>query len=272
MSPSERLYRLLLRLYPPRFRFEYADAMTQLFLDQLRDVREGRDRRGLATTWLSTFADLGRSSLDERLRGDREVAHSMGEPPAAVDRLLGALGIAGGLVLLAAWFVDVSPTLNTGRLVLFNVGAIAIALGALRHFGRGRRRWAGVAAVLVVATNLAYAAETIYSLQLEHPFAGLGGAVYALIGMAMWATDAAFGLTVLRLGGLARYAGVALAAGVLGILGGDRFFEPTEVMINLALAGVALNGLGWVLLGIVVARRRRPVSAVDASVEARGGG
>jgi hypothetical protein len=34
-----------------------------------------------------------------------------------------------------------------------------------------------------------------------------------------------------------------------------------EIVVPLALAGITLNGAGWILLGLDVATRRRPVKA-----------
>lgn len=54
MSPSEKLYRLLLRAYPRRYREIYARPMEQLFRDQLRDAHTIGQRSAL---WARTLAD-----------------------------------------------------------------------------------------------------------------------------------------------------------------------------------------------------------------------
>jgi hypothetical protein len=55
---AEHLYRILLKVYPRRFRREYAEAMAQCFRDQMR----GADTTGKRVClWLRTLADLALS-------------------------------------------------------------------------------------------------------------------------------------------------------------------------------------------------------------------
>ncbi len=60
---SERMYRLLLLVYPKRHRLEYGELMAQLFRDRMR-----RDGGGLRTlyVWLSIALDLAGSAWKER--------------------------------------------------------------------------------------------------------------------------------------------------------------------------------------------------------------
>jgi len=58
MSLSERIYRLLLKAYPERYRRQYEAPMAQLFSDQLQAADT---RRKLAALWLRTLADLLRT-------------------------------------------------------------------------------------------------------------------------------------------------------------------------------------------------------------------
>jgi hypothetical protein len=58
MRFSERIYRLLLKIYPEAYRLRYEQPMAQLFSDQLRAA----DTRGkLVVLWLRTLVDLARS-------------------------------------------------------------------------------------------------------------------------------------------------------------------------------------------------------------------
>lgn len=62
MTVSERIYRILLKAYPPRYRRRYEEPMAQLFVDQLRIANTmGK----LSALWLRTLADLVRT-LPER--------------------------------------------------------------------------------------------------------------------------------------------------------------------------------------------------------------
>jgi hypothetical protein len=63
LSVHERLYRSLLVVYPREYRSEYAEPMTQLLRDRLRD--EGGGGR-TAVVWINIGLDLIRTALAER--------------------------------------------------------------------------------------------------------------------------------------------------------------------------------------------------------------
>jgi hypothetical protein len=92
--------------------------------------------------------------------------------------------------------------------------------------------------------------------------------VFDYAAAAMWLSDAAFGLLVFRLRAVSRWAGLALALGsVLGFLGMGRLGLVTGeygwLVSPVALGGIALNGLAWILLGLSLVLagrwRARPV-------------
>jgi hypothetical protein len=97
----------------------------------------------------------------------------------------------------------------------------------------------------------------LLALGRERPFAGDFGLIGFWVGLAFWLTGAWFGLVALRLGVLWRLAAVALVVGsLLAILGIDRLeltsgANPT-VFGPIALTGIALSGVAWLLLGIDV--------------------
>jgi hypothetical protein len=111
----------------------------------------------------------------------------------------------------------------------------------------------------VVVANAAYALGVVYTAQFERPFADGRGVVFGWLGHGMWIADSLFAIVVIRLGGIARVAALALALGgftVLGIVPGlGSLWEPGELGGAISLGAVALNGLGWILLGLVVAFR-----------------
>ena len=77
----------------------------------------------------------------------------------------------------------------------------------------------------------------------------------------MWLADAAFGLVALRVGAVSRPGALALAIGsLLALIGVDGLgfgAGPLAPIIEpLTILGVALVGIGWILLGIHVATRR----------------
>lgn len=262
VAGQERMYRMLLRLYPAEFRTRFADEMVLLFGDQLRDAQGDGAAMATARTWLRTLADLAVTAASERTRRDRTVAHSLGTQPSTASRLLGMTGILGGVVLLAAFIVDIAPGLNSYRIVLFNLGAIAIVTAVHGRQASAAPALALLGAVPALIANAWYVAMVILAMGNPRPFAGDFGLVWFFAGVAMWSSDAAFGLVTLRLGVVARWGALALAIGsALAITGIDRLelTSPDNPTIfgPLALVGAALNGLGWILLGIDVATRRR---------------
>lgn len=196
------------------------------------------------------------------------MTHLISPRSSATDRALGVAGVLGGAVLLAA-FLPLPAwdgSVNTVRIVLFNLGAIAVAIAVHRRQAPATSRTALVVASAVVLANAWYLAMVLIGVgrpQLPEPDPGFRlVAFYA--GLAMWLADSAFGWLTLRLGVLTRWGGLALGVGsLLAILGmshleltspaNPTFFGP------LSLIGVALNGVGWILLGLDVALNHRDV-------------
>jgi len=183
-------------------------------------------------------------------------ASHTGTPPMAT-RALGVVGILGGLVLLAAFVVEIPSALNTVRLVLFCAGAIAVAVAVHGRHATVSRRLALAGAIPVIAANGWYIAWLLLAIGRERPFAGDFGLVGFWAGLAFWLADAWFGLVALRLGVVWRPAAFILVVGsLMATTGMDRLeltsqANPT-IFAPIALAGVALNGFAWVLLGIDV--------------------
>jgi len=262
MTGQERIYRRLLALYPAAYRDRFEAEMVQLFGDQLRDARDVGKPGGSLRLWVRIVADLFTSALSERLRRNRTVAHSASVAPSVSARALGAIGVIGGVILIAAFVIGIDPDTNFVRLVLFNLGAIAVGIAVYRLQPARSRRQSLAVVVPMILANAWYAVMVMLPVLGLAPFAGHGHVVAFLAGVAMWLTDAMFGFVVWRTGVVARWVGFALAVGSLLALSGiDRlavrgdlawFFGPA------ALAGVGVNGLSWILFGIVVATRRRP--------------
>ena len=267
-SPA-RLYRRLLVVYPSAFRARYADEMVQLFEDQLRDVRRSGAPGGSGRAWLRALRDLAIAAATEHARRDRTLAHSLATAPSNSSRALGLVGIIGGLVLVAAFLPNLPWTweLVNLRLVLFNLGAIAIAIGVhLREVAASGGVSRAVLAWVILA-NAWYIVMVILSIGRPHP--PQGDPEFRLVmdvaALAMWLGDAAFGMVALRLG-VARWGALALAVGsTLAVLGMSRLELVSgpygEIIQPIALAGIALNGIGWILLGVDVAFRRRHATA-----------
>ena len=261
-AAHERLYRGLLRVYPAGFRARFADDMVQLFGDQLRRARSGGPPVAVAGTWLRAISDLAVTAVSEHFRRDRTVAHSLAATPSTSSRLLGLVGVLGGVLLLAAFVIEIAPDLNIIRLIAFNAGAMAIIVAVHRRQASVASTLALIGAIPALVANAWHIAMIVLAIGRTEPIgAGDFGLVYFWASLAMWLTDAWFGIVTLRLGVVPRWGPVALAIGsVLAVTGMDRLGltspdNPT-IVGPLALAGIALNGVGWILLGLDVATRR----------------
>lgn len=178
-------------------------------------------------------------------------------------RALGSVGIAGGVILLIAFLpsLGIPQDVNTWRLVLFNLGAIAIGLASLRVGALGATAWAWSASIAVIATNAAHVAFTLAAAGRDAPSSGDFGLAWHWVAFAMWLSDAFLGVALLRTGVLSQWGAAALAIGSpLAVVGMGRFelTSPAHPTIfgPIALLGVALNGIGWVLLGVDLIRSK----------------
>ena len=191
-------------------------------------------------------------------------------PPSATTLSLGLAGILGGAVLLAAFVIEIPPDVNDARLVIFNLGAIALAVALYRRPVAVSRTLSRVASIAAVVANAWHLSMVVLSIGRANPFAGDFGLVFFYAALAMWLADAAFGAAALRNGVASRWGSLALTIGsVLAIAGMDRLgltsvANPT-FFSALALTGVALNGLGWILLGLDIASGGRLI-APDAKL------
>ena len=193
------------------------------------------------------------------------MAHSLSLPPTPTTRALGLFGILGGGILLIAFLpsVDIGRGWNFVRLGLYCLGALAIIVAVHRRQVAVSPILAWSGAIPAFATTAAYLAMILLTGWRERPFAGDVGVLWSVVSLMMWLAHGWFGGVTFKLGVVSRWGALALILGSFAVVGIDRVglvtsLEPT-VFTVLALGGVALNGLGWVLLGLDVAtRRRRP--------------
>lgn len=255
----ERLYRGLLRLYPADYRAHYSDQMVQLFTDQKREV-------GAARAWLRAPIDVITTALGEHLRRNRTMAHSLTLPPTRASRVLGSLGLIAGAMLLVGFFGTpaLTPDLFNLRLVLFTLGAIAVVIGAHQRQARAGRRLALSGAIPAIVANAVYLVLIVRAVAQPGE---IGPGDYQPVwlwivgGVALWLSNAWFGLVTFRLGVLNRLSALALAiSAVLALLGMSNFGlqAPGSVTQAIILTGIAVHGLAWILLGLEVALRGRP--------------
>jgi hypothetical protein len=183
------------------------------------------------------------------------MAASARDDPSTAIRALGALGVGGGVLFLAAFVVEIPAGWNPARLVLWNAGAITVAAATYGRHATRSTPLALVATVPVIVAGSAAVLWTLLAVGRDSPFSGDFGLLGFWTNLAAALSVATFGLVAWSLGLVWRWAALALAIGsLLGITGIDRLgltsrADPT-IFTPLALTGLALAGLGWVLLGI----------------------
>jgi len=255
---GERVYRGILRLYPADFRDRFGEEMVQLFNDKLRDARTGRAPVGSAGAWLGMLGDVAATAALEHVRRKRTVAHSLTSTPTIQARVLGAAGIMGGAVLLAAFLIDIPTDLNTLRIILINLAAIAVILAVHQRQAAVAPRLALVGAVPAVLANAWYLVMILLAI---------GGLVLFWAGVALWVAFAWFGFVTFRIGAVTRWGALAVTIGAaLTFTGIDRLGLTSEaaptIFGPLSQIGIVMMGIGWILLGLDVAMRRRATRSV----------
>ncbi|MGH2358649.1 MAG: hypothetical protein ACRDGJ_11700, partial [Candidatus Limnocylindria bacterium] len=175
---------------------------------------------------------------------------------------LGAGGIVAGLAILAAFVIEIPQPLVAPRIILFNLGCIGVVLAVHRRQASVAPVIALAGAVPAVLANLWYLVMVVLAIDRPDPvFGGDFGLVFFWAGMALWLADAWFGIMTLRLGAVTRWGALAVGIGsLLTMLGIDRLglvSEANPTIFNaLATGGIVILSVGWILLGVDVARRR----------------
>ena len=137
-APSERAYRLFLRLFPRRFRKEAEAEMVEVFRDGLRQAHSRGTVGTVVVFWVRTIADLAVTAVSTRAtRPTRVRGESIGHRPGGV-----AVERRGGI--MAALISDMRYAIRTLRrrsgfttiVVLtfaLGVGATTAVFSAFRH-------------------------------------------------------------------------------------------------------------------------------------------
>ncbi len=174
-AAAERIYRLLLRAYPPDFRAEYGEEMVLLFRDQCRES----DVRSLGF-WATVLWDVARSAPALRVESTRTMEVTM--KPAAILTVL-----CGALYLLSAgveWGAASTQSMGGTHALSVALGAVAsvLLLGAgvavlLQHRQAARRS-------LLASLALAVAARLLFPwMSIFAQLVGLGLPVALLIAL-----------------------------------------------------------------------------------------
>lgn len=124
---SDRLYRVLLILYPASYRQEYGPLMAQAFRDLARCACTREGRLGLVVLWLWTLVDLAKTAPGEHWEAIKE---QFAMSKDAVSPLPWGQGLLAVLPVFffGAWMVSGDPRFTVGGLAL---SALVCAIGIL---------------------------------------------------------------------------------------------------------------------------------------------
>jgi hypothetical protein len=281
---SERLYGVLLYLYPKKFRAVYGQQMRLTFRDVCRVAYQQNGAGGLLALWLPTLLDLFKSALEERAR--------QGEIAMSKARLI---ALAGPLTILvgSVWLVPSlgEPVLRIGLgggekfwdlflafwsffFFLSFVPLLFALMGTRLRFHQS----AGVLGRLGLALSVAGCAGVIVSVLATILLSGVAPEV----DQPSWVNYAAvvcllsirigyilFGIDALRYRLLPRWNLLPLLLGSTVVLSlpFDWFGVPAFLPVQWATPFLhfVLTGTCWVLLGIAMMDQRRepqPTAAI----------
>jgi hypothetical protein len=119
---SQRVYRLLLLIYPLEFRREYGPHMAQLFRDCCRaaDTRDGRP--GLWRLWLRTLLDLVQTAPKEHLENLRKENSFMKNLRSDALAFCGCIGI----IIIALVLLTYGRNHNVSAILFFGYALDAV--------------------------------------------------------------------------------------------------------------------------------------------------
>jgi hypothetical protein len=236
LRASERVYRVLLLVYPREFREAYGSHMVQVFRDLCRDGISRSGYAGLFAVWLRAFWDLVRTALVQRTRleGGGYVLPFASSPKMV--RWGGRAAITGGLLGLAAG-------------VLNDIGLVypkEPILNALEGYESGSSPYSPV--LLLFYPIFGELLNTITALLVTVGSLGL----YALVSRRSGSTALWGGvLTCLAVASFGLYA-CSNFYRLLVAFSGDLGRVHTDPLVNLVTLGAVVGIIGYLLLSVVV--------------------
>lgn len=164
---AERIYRLLLRAYPPEFRAEYGREMVLLFRDQCQES----DVRSVGF-WASVIGDVARSAPALRVaawRTNNRTMEGIMKLAALLTVLLGALGVLNaGVELGASATQTIQGTHGLSIVLGIFAGVLLLAAGVAllsptRRGGQAARLALIASLVMIVAARLLFPWMSVFS-------------------------------------------------------------------------------------------------------------
>lgn len=253
LTLSNRLYSLLLYLYPAPFRREYGYDMAQMFRDDTQQTLRECGLGGFFSLWLTIVIDLNKTAFAEHLW---EILHL---PQYKYVRWSGVAVTIGGIIWLMPWFLPWTGWQNemseTSQLLLSLLGLLLVPLGlaglCLRLRASGSR--VSTPAFGMVLTGLIIVISPVVIGLVNEPADRLFPLV--IVGIIILV----LGLVVMGVISLSRqafgalsFSPLALAGGYIVLLGLVVLSQSTPSIKFLIPIFITLDMLCWLLLGMAL--------------------
>jgi len=247
MALSNRIYCLLLHLYPTPFRREYGRHMAQAFRDDVRDTLKESGRLAVMDLWLIAFFDLLKTAVAEHFweifNMPFEKLTRWSGPVGAVGGLLYALGVASIIYGSAPFTISLLVTVPLLGLGLFGLyKCLPATESRLNIFAFA----ASVSGLLL--SNIAFL------VWLANPRSNWDNMIF--IGLGLWLMGfAGMGTIALVNRRLGRLSFTPLLA-VVALTGGGSLYstDPTSLIGVTLLTAYAAS---WILLGVALWQAHR---------------
>lgn len=256
VATSDRIYRLILNVYPRAFRDEYGEEIAQAMRDQVRDAWAERRVVGVTALWLKVLLDTARSAFTEHLKEGRGMSFSrrglgyglataIGFPLALVSYL----DLAGELVGFEQAKNGLHPSFAGPGFVLAGMGLYELhqRLGSTSTDSKAltiRAVWFGVALGLAGIAGMYAPTESDFFAGFTVP-AAFVSITFGLANMGRIALrEKTFGVFSFVPLAVAASAGVWFLSLFPGVFGGYRdVAQPSTLVVHVTL---------WFILGAVL--------------------
>jgi hypothetical protein len=244
---SDRVYRMLLNAYPPRFRAEYGPHMAQVFRDTCRDASRQGGVMPVVALWLPLLLELITTAIQERIEEGLHMSlSSLGRWSSPLAMLAGVSLVVYAVLAgqLAPGIVG-GPHRNADALTPFvAITFFSIALAGLGMYGLfaeqlghiGKMGFALSLAGLVF--GLIYTGGMLLRNVMGEP--SWNWSVGAILCVMLFA-PLLYGIAFLQPSGLPRWVGILLILAAIGV----GFFNTED---NRVYWGIPI-GLAWLGVG-----------------------